>query len=545
MASKLIVVGGVNSSFREVFGKLQKLQTKQQFAFAIIAGDLFADSHAGSAADELNALIRGAIPVALPTYFTVGKNGIPKAVADKLSKDDEVCPNLFYLGRRGVLTTSEGIKIAALGGVLGPAPSHADVDEKYLPYHTEADSRSLYSAESADILITYQWPQSIEKGSKVPTGDTTVEGSQCVANICSALKPRYHFSSATDTFYEREPFFHIPADEYTVEKHITRFINLAPFSSVSKQKWLYAFNLDPKSVLPTSVPAGTTLSPLTTLTGKRGGLPSQKASFSRFAQSDGQQRPSKRARKAAPGPSECFFCLSNPNIATHLITSIGSDSYLTTAKGPLPTADTFSSLGFPGHILIIPLIHAPSLAAVEDSEARSATYDEVHKYRSSLHSMLQEKAGGNLGAVTWEVSRGRGVHIHWQFLPVQADLIHRGLVEAAFKVEAENLEYPKVEKRESNSEEQGDYFRVWIWAPKQPSDGEAAKETGTETTLILPLSDRFRFDVQFGRTVMAKLLGLEDRTNWRDASQSQEEETADADAFKKAFEKFDFSLADS
>jgi hypothetical protein len=30
--------------------------------------------------------------------------------------------------------------------------------------------------------------------------------------------------------------------------------------------------------------------------------------------------------------------------------------------------------------------------------------------------------------------------------------------------------------------------------------------------------------------------------NWRDNVQSEEEEKADADAFKKAFEKFDFSL---
>ncbi|EFE33173.1 uncharacterized protein ARB_07925 [Trichophyton benhamiae CBS 112371] len=534
-----IVVGGVNSSFREVFGKLEKLQAKQQFACAIIAGDLFGELSTGNSKGDLSALLRGVIQVALPTYFTVGKNGIPDEVAEKLTKDDEVCPNLFYLGRRGVLTTSEGIKIVALGGIYGPLPPDTSVNEKYLPYHTEADAQSLYSAEKADILITYQWPKGIEKGSKVPTGEIMTEGSQCVANVCLALKPRYQFSSATDTFYEREPFFHIPEDEYTVEKHITRFINLAPFSTTSKQKWLYAFTLDPKSVLPTSVPAGTTISPLTAVARGRGPLPSQKASFTRFRQDDGQQRPAKRARKAAPGPSECFFCLSNPNIASHLIASIGNDTYITTAKGPLPTASTFPALGFPGHILIIPLIHAPSLASIEDPESKSATYAEVQKYRSTLHSMLQRRADVALGAVTWEVSRGRGVHIHWQFMPVDASLVRRGLVEAAFKVEAENLEYPKLEKRESSCDEPDDYFRVWIWAPGQAVEGDA---TGSETTLVLPLSDRFRFDVQFGRAVMAKLLGLEDRLNWRDASQSVEEEKKDVETFKGAFKEFDFTV---
>ncbi|EGD98447.1 CwfJ domain-containing protein [Trichophyton tonsurans CBS 112818] len=398
MASKVIVVGGVNS-FREVFGKLEKLQAKQQFACAIIAGDLFGELSTGDSKDDLSALLRGVIHVALPTYFTVGRNGIPDEVAEKLTKDDEVCTNLFYLGRRGVLTTSEGIKIVALGGIHGPLPSDASVNEKYLPYHTEADAQSL--------------------------------------------------------------------------------------------------------------------------------------------QDDGQQRPAKRARKAAPGPSECFFCLSNPNIASHLIASIGNDTYITTAKGPLPTASTFPALGFPGHILIIPLIHAPSLASIEDPESKSATYAEVQKYRSTLHSMLQRKADVALGSVTWEVSWGRGVHIHWQFMPVDASLVRRGLVEASFKVEAENLKYPKLEKRESRCDEPDDYFRVWIWAPGQAAEGDA---TGSETTLVLPLSDRFRFDVQFGRTVMAKLLGLEDRLNWRDASQSTEEEKKDVEAFKGAFKDFDFTV---
>lgn len=148
--------------------------------------------------------------------------------------------------------------------------------------------------------------------------------------------------------------------------------------------------------------------------------------------------------------------------------------------------------------------------------------------------MLQRRADVALGAVTWEVSRGRGVHIHWQFMPVDASLVRRGLVEAAFKVEAENLEYPKLEKRESSCDEPDDYFRVWIWAPGQAVEGDA---TGSETTLVLPLSDRFRFDVQFGRAVMAKLLGLEDRLNWRDASQSVEEEKKDVETFKGAFKE--------
>ncbi|OAX84696.1 hypothetical protein ACJ72_00938 [Emergomyces africanus] len=547
MASKIIVLGSVNCSIKEVFTKLAKLQAKQNFAFAIIAGDLFGDGSSEEENKDIAALLGGTISVPLPTYFTVGNHPIPTRIVEKVESDDEVCTNLFYLGRRGTLKTSEGIRIVTLGGNLQNSTTpEPGINDKYLPAYSENDARSLFGAHSADILITNQWPKSIRDGSKVslPEGAQAPEGLQCVADLCATLKPRYHFSSVAPFFYEREPFFHLPTEESPDIKQITRFINLAPFSKSSNQKWLYAFTLDPQAAPLTSIPVGATASPLLA-SKKRHGLSEQHQAFSRFAQADDYRRPNKRVRRAPPGPSECFFCLSNPNIATHLITSIGSDCYLTTAKGPLPTSTTFRSLGFPGHMLIIPLTHAPTFDAI--TESREDTIKEMQRYRSALHSMLDEKSNGELGAVTWEVSRGNGIHIHWQFLPMPANLICRGLVEAAFKVEAENLSYPKFEKTDIQTLEKADYFRVMIWAPSRKAssgEGEEGKvsESGSETSLILPLSPDFRFDLQFGRRVMAKLLELEKRMNWRDDVQSHEEETADAEAFKKAFEKFDFSL---
>ncbi|KAK2743292.1 hypothetical protein FQN55_007485 [Onygenales sp. PD_40] len=542
MASKIIVVGSVNCSIKEVFTKLAKLQAKQNFAFAIITGDLFGDGSDEKELNEITALLKGAIAVPLPTYFTVGNHPIPTRIIEKIESDDEVCPNLFFLGRRGTLKTSEGVRIVALGGNLETAATPPPGgNEKYLPRYTENDARSLFGAHSADILITNQWPKSIYNGSNVslPDGSKVPEGTQCIADLCSTLKPRYHLSSNTTFFYEREPFFHLPTEDAPDVKPITRFINLAPFGNSSNQKWLYAFSLDPKAPPSTSIPAGATASPLPFPSKKRHALGGQQETFSRFAQGDDYQRPSKRVRRPPPGPDECFFCLSNPNIATHLITSIGTDCYLTTAKGPLPTSTTFPTLGCPGHILIIPLTHAPTFDAITDAQSQSATIKEMQRYRSALHAMVSEKSNGGLGAVTWEVSRGNGIHIHWQFLPVQSDMVTRGLVEAAFKVEAENLSYPKFEKVQNNTVERGDYFRVMIWAPSQTPKNETS---GSETTLVLPLSPDFRFDLQFGRRVMAKLLQLEKRMDWRDNPQSQEDETADAETFKKIFEKFDFSL---
>ena len=163
-----------------------------------------------------------------------------------------------------------------------------------------------------------------------------------------------------------------------------------------------------------------------------------------------------------------------------------------------------------------------------------------------------------MGAVTWEVSRAHVRHTHWQFLPVAADQVKKGLVEAAFKVEAENEKYPTFFRAKDVGDgigEKGeDFFRVWIWKPndedvvdgqgdKSPQDREEQK-VGEEKCFVLPLNDDFRFDVQFGRRVMSKLLGLEGRRDWRDCAQTDEEEMKDAKVFKEAFKNFDWALED-
>ena len=102
-------------------------------------------------------------------------------------------------------------------------------------------------------------------------------------------------------------------------------------------------------------------------------------------------------------------------------------------------------------------------------------------------------------------------------------------------VQAENESYPHfvtVDGHSGSSEsENGDFFKATIWA-----------EGTEEKTMVLPLDSSFRFDLQFGRRVLAKLLALESRMQWQDCSQTEVEETTDAEAFKAAFKAFDFTL---
>ncbi|KAI9720584.1 MAG: hypothetical protein M1812_002764 [Candelaria pacifica] len=556
MASKIIVVGDVNGQFPAVFKKLSALHTKNAFSLAIIAGNLFADPADTSTTndEDITALFDGTITIPLPTYFALGSHTLPPRIVEKLESGGEVCSNLYFLGKRTTIKTSEGIRIVALGGTLDPNVTVGLSKDKYLPFYTEDDAKALGGAHSADIFIANDWPSSIRVGSKV--GFTPEQGEpssqECVATLSSTLKPRYHFSTF-GTFYEREPFFH--PEDAAGDRRVTRFISLASYNNPAKQKWLYAFSLDLSTSARTTLPPGTTASPLSRPSKKRAALPDQET-YSRFSQPNNHHHhQNKRQRQPPPAPSECFFCLSNDNLATHLLTSIATDTYLTTAKGPLSTSNTFPQLGFPAHILIIPLTHSPTLEAIPEPAARATTYKEMQRYRGALHNMLTTLGRQKLGAVTWEVARSNGIHIHWQFLPISVDLIRKGLIEAAFKVEAENEKYPQFKTRDigDGADEKHDFFRIMIWSPSD-EDKEQPTETsrsdlsnspaGRETSLVLPLSANFRFDLQFGRRVLAKLLGLESRLSWKDCSQSHEDEVADAEAFKKAFKMYDFSLVE-
>ena len=80
-----IVVGNVRGQLSSLFTKLSTLQAKQNFALALVTGNLFAED------DETVAdLLAGKITIPLPTYFTVGSTPLPQSIINKIEKDEEV-----------------------------------------------------------------------------------------------------------------------------------------------------------------------------------------------------------------------------------------------------------------------------------------------------------------------------------------------------------------------------------------------------------------------------------------------------------------------
>jgi hypothetical protein len=547
------VFGSINGQLRSAFGKLAALHAKNVFSFAIVTGNLFADAQDD---DQLADLLEGRIEIPCPIYFTVGTIPLPPRVGERVEKDEEVAPNLHYLGKRSVTKTSEGVRIVALGGVLDMNILAGLSKEQHEPFHTEGDAKALRGANNADILLTAMWPADIWKNSpkakELQIGAETAPSSQTIAELCEALKPRYHFAMSPDTFaFEREPFFpDAAAEDKDKGIALTRFISLAPWANTAKAKSMYAFTLNRDAIV--TPPVGSTLTPFYKPAPKK--RTADQAEFSRFATHDQDHRRRKhqrRERSPPPGPDRCFFCLSNPNLPTHMVCSVGEDTYLATAKGPLPAADTFSKQGldFPGHFIITPLTHAASLSgaaagaggAMSEDEAKK-TFAEMTRFRDSLQGMVAGASKRRLGAVTWEINRARNIHVHWQFLPVPAEMVSKGLVEAGFRVLAEDMKLGKFVAKDFGTadEVEGDYCRVWIWA-EEDDDEDGGRVVGK--SLLLPFDESVRFDLQFPRKVMAKLLGLEARTFWQDVVQSEQEEAADVAAFRKAFKEWDFTLA--
>ncbi|KAG6234866.1 hypothetical protein E4U25_005512 [Claviceps purpurea] len=561
-APKIIVLGSLNGQLEAAFKKLATLHAKNNFSLAILTGDVFTPETEDA---TISALLSGALEVPLPTYFTIGSHSLPPRIAAKVEKDEELCHNLQFLGKRSITKTSDGLRIVALGGNLDANVVGGVSKEQHLPYHTDDDAKSLKGANNADILLTWLWPSNVSNGSKValePSQQSSIKSTQAIADLCATLKPRYHLSaSPTAFFYEREPFVH-PAESDHDPPAITRFISLAPYGNEAKAKAMYAFALNKSDV---NVPPGVTNSPFHVK--KRPRHDDNDQGFRRFGHdhNDRHGRHNKRRRaEPPPGPEQCYFCLSNPNIASHMCCSIGDEAYITTAKGPLPTSSTFAdqSLHFPAHFIIIPLPHAPtipSMGSITDPTSDAVrTHTEMTRFREALQAMISTKSSRKLGAVTWEISRDRNVHIMWQLIALQAATIQNGLAEAAFRVEAENQKYPAFQAKELSLQEQasfGDYFRVWLWAEHdEDEDEDAEKENGKDTdqgqgkgqgkgkSLVMPLPSDMRFDLQFGRRVIAKLLGLEKRFFWRDCEQTVEEETRDVEAFREAFREWDFTM---
>ncbi|TBU65503.1 nuclear protein [Dichomitus squalens] len=242
------------------------------------------------------------------------------------------------------------------------------------------------------------------------------------------------------------------------------------------------------------------------------------------------------ARRGPPkeiAPDECWFCLSNPNLSKHLIVSIGTECYVTLPKGQIiPTHQGAKHPNVPrvpggGHVLIVPITHYPTYLSIPPDLAEPII-KETEKYKSALRAMYAKHGAA---AVCFEVGRlsAKGGHAHVQVVPVPNKL--KNAVEDVFREEARasNITFEDDPDEALRVAEGGrcGYFRVDL------PDGRK---------LVHLMRERGPFSIQFGRQVLASVLGMADRFDWKACTQPEQEDMEDVQAFKAAFAPFDPSL---
>lgn len=103
-------------------------------------------------------------------------------------------------------------------------------------------------------------------------------------------------------------------------------------------------------------------------------------------------------RPPRPAPDACWFCLSSPNIDTHLVVSVGDHCYCAIAKGPL----------CPGHVLILPIEHHPSTISLSsDAEV------ELDKYKHAIRECFKKQGNATIFFERYLQLRA-GTHAHLQ-----------------------------------------------------------------------------------------------------------------------------------
>ncbi|QRW16418.1 nucleolus protein [Rhizoctonia solani] len=285
---KVLVVGSAFGSITSLFEKVSAIDKKHgKFSVLLCTGDFFSGPVSlEGAPDEVSLLLDGKITVPMTTYITQGEYKLPPKVLAKVAETGgEICPNVIYLGKAGIMNVTSKIRVGCLGGILDIEKFIETTEDPASPYINQAtikafnthpllsapDDGSLASAKAVssgvgtssyvDILITHLWPPSITRLSSsvapvLNASGTPLDPATWSAPPLDALtlgcKPRYHFASAGGSpnsfFWEREPWVWDGEDQ-----RVARFVNLGTFgesgvpleAGAKKPRWFYAFSIAP------------------------------------------------------------------------------------------------------------------------------------------------------------------------------------------------------------------------------------------------------------------------------------------------------------
>ncbi|XP_063242249.1 CWF19-like protein 1 [Bacillus rossius redtenbacheri] len=520
--SKILVCGDVNGKFKTLFTKVERVNKKQgPFAFLLCVGNFFGDS-----ADNWKPYHDGKLTVPITTYI-LGPRSPEQLKFFPDINGCELATNVSYLGKRGVITTSSGLRVAYVSGAESDGKEHAEhlFSDADVTSVRDASLRGKPSFRGVDILASSAWPKDIVH---VNVDLQQSSHSWKLSWLANQIKPRYYFCPSNTVYYERPPYSnHNSSGDTSI--HATRFIAVAEVGNASDQKWLYAANLEPIDKMSAmelyQATTDQTECPFSGNMLLHNLNKTQVEHTSQFfydmnpPREDDARR--KRSRNDDGGPTRkqrpvfdqdsCWFCLSSADVEKHLVISIGEEAYLALAKGGL----------VPDHLLILPVTHHQSLSDVPEAVTK-----EIKKFKSALKSYFRTQ---NKVPVFYERNY-KTSHLQIQVVPIDIDLSDRLKEVFQESAEAQGFELDELPP----------HSKLDQIAPPGTPYFYAELPTGEK------LFHRVKknFPLQFGREVLASssLLDMEDRSDWRDCKIPKEEETEQAKQFRNAFQKFDFTV---
>lgn len=332
---------------------------------------------------------------------------------------------------------------------------------------------------TVDILVTKSLPIVYDSN-----------GNYNVDKMIKQLKPRYIFCCGE--FKEYPPF-------QWENGTVTRLLSL---HQEGRGKWFYAFNI---SKLVTEIDSNSLVpNPFIDNTKKR-------------ANDDPPNVKLKKQKVITP--QECFFCLSNPNVETHMIVTIEKFCYLTIARGPLTRYN--KEIPFAGHGIIIPIEHMSTI------DVNSPTFQEINDLEIRLYHKFNEKYP-DFVLVVFDINLTTNIHYHKQLLPIHRRFLMGHKFETILdqRVKVNNEKYTNNHKLDFKKNGDIDITNKQYMMFKVYNDIKPV-------TYVSILEQGNSIDLQFPRRVLCSVLNNPKRLYWDKCKQGKHQEMRECEEFKQ------------
>ncbi|XP_023021689.2 CWF19-like protein 1 [Leptinotarsa decemlineata] len=521
---KILVCGDVEGKFDALFKRIEAIIKKSgPFDMLLCVGNFFGINN-----KEFIPYKTGDKKVPVITYI-LGPNKedhLREYPSDE--SEFELCPNVYYLGKRGVYTDSKGLKIAYISGLSGTdSVGPWTYSEKEVSELCDVCLKGNPSFRGVDILLSSQWPSNIIAEDSKEVSLSVKATSDLPSYLCMKLKPRYIISGIEGVFYERPPFRcpNLGDHDVTMET-VSRFIALARVSNANKQKWIYALSLTPLDKMKLSEllqkTVDETLCPFNfyDLESK---IFNSKRKYSGpsqyFYDMNASDNASKSTKKNNKKPriefdqSKCWFCLASPSVEKHLIISVGASAYLALAKGALVEE----------HFLICPIEHYQSSIGQPIE-----VLEEIEKFKDSLRKFYDRD-----GKIPVFFERNyKTSHMQLQAVPIPKNAMKN--LKDIFLEESECQGFRLDILDNHNRLDQ-------VLPPKAPY---FTVELPDGTLMYTKIEKSTQFPLNFAREILASgpILNVSNRTEWKECLLEKKEEETLVMRLRTDFEPFDFTL---